>query len=150
MTTDQYGVYQDTDGTYYLEDGTALVEYNADNGKYVEESDPTTLYNADGSVADDNYAADDTVSSSSGGGGFWSGTNFNTIFGGIVQLASGYMAMKSGKTMVKSQSQSTLQNVKPLVKPVKKPLSTLAIIGIVVGTGLLITTIVIIANKKSK
>ncbi len=68
------GAYQEADGTWYGQDGTEYQSYNPTNGTYVEAGDPTTLYNNDGSIANDNYnsGAGDVASSGSdtSGGGY--------------------------------------------------------------------------------
>lgn len=42
------GAYQESDGTWYSYEGLPLMYYDTTNGNYIEESDPTTLYNKQG------------------------------------------------------------------------------------------------------
>lgn len=61
---DQFGVYMDTDGTYYLQDGTPLLQYNPANGVYQEDVTPydPTIYSAAG-LSIGNATNGDTVKS---------------------------------------------------------------------------------------
>lgn len=65
QTVDKFGVYKDsTDGTYYLADGTPLLQYNTSTGVYQEDVTPydSTIYSAAGLPIGDAVKGDTVTS----------------------------------------------------------------------------------------
>lgn len=132
------GAYQESDGTWYTEDGNAMSYYNPNDGSYVEEGDPSsTLYDANGNPVNPSSASGQTAAAAGAGTPKSSPSIWSSILGAVSGIAGTKTATTTGGT------------IQPVYKPTVSTSNTGGLIVAVLVIGAVITVSVIIIRKKA-